>query len=225
MHTSGYGFHAQASSLMMAALIWENGLRTFRLVRNHEANRLRQGHAKVNLASLPEEILCIIEDQLASSLYEDLNPKMPFTERCDLECREFQDDFFNSSEYDEAYCVFEAEQSASDDSSTPEEDGDDHYCWSRMYLYREPSDWHYQFSQSTEFQQLHGSAYNGHISRGECIAMKKSIHYWSKVGYNMDVDESNASDMVSKTMQGLREFARTALMEYTYLGRRASRST
>jgi hypothetical protein len=82
MHSSGYGFHAQASVLMMAALIWKNGLRTFRLVRSHEAKLLRQGIAKVNLASLPEEILRMIEDDLVAFTHTQVDYEFPFSSPC-----------------------------------------------------------------------------------------------------------------------------------------------
>jgi hypothetical protein len=62
---TGWGFHVSVQELAKAALIWKH-LRTFRLVRARQATET----GVVNLASLPNEVIDIIEEDIASHAHD-----------------------------------------------------------------------------------------------------------------------------------------------------------
>lgn len=77
MYYSGWGFHTKWRDLTKAAIIWR-GIRQLRLIRIRHQKDLASGLASVNLASMPEEIIRIIEDMLVTALHPLILGQEPF---------------------------------------------------------------------------------------------------------------------------------------------------
>jgi hypothetical protein len=147
----------QTSSLMMAALLWQDGLRTLRLVRYHVAKRLQQGTANVNLASLPQEIFWMIEDELASSIHDSLSYDVPFMFECTC-WEDIVNEFMESDEFDDAF--------------------DDFAMTNGLDPY-DPTTFH-AFLGSDEFEAGLEDAEEMHFGVN-CLADREEMEYWEQI--------------------------------------------
>jgi hypothetical protein len=102
---AGWGFHVSLEALAKSAYVWQH-LRAFRLVRARHAAELGTKNA-VNLASLPQEIIDIIEDELALSAYDLITAKEPFHFPC-IDCDAFWDELHDSKQHNDALERFQA---------------------------------------------------------------------------------------------------------------------
>lgn len=110
MYISGWGFHTDWKSIVEAALIWRI-IRHLRLVRVRHRSHIRTGLATVNLASLPAEIMEIVEDMVAWELQVGLSSREPF--KFDLQecCSGALEDIDKWYPYEEALFVYAGQQS------------------------------------------------------------------------------------------------------------------
>jgi hypothetical protein len=118
---TGWGFHISPQELAKAAFIWKY-IRTFRLVRARQAGEIGAGN-HVNLASLPNEIIDIIEIELATHAHDIVMTEEPFHFPCD-DCLAIWDDFRYSSHFDDALRIFRSSyisESARNDEERSEE--------------------------------------------------------------------------------------------------------
>jgi hypothetical protein len=78
-HVSGWGiFPGHYHSIAMAAVIWRDGLKPLRLARLRHAARLADGLDRINLASLPYEVMEVLEDCTAEAVYQYSYGRPPF---------------------------------------------------------------------------------------------------------------------------------------------------
>jgi hypothetical protein len=175
---------------MMAALIWKNGLRTFRLVRAHEAKQLRDGLAKVNLASLPEELLSIIEDNISDTVRKDVARKTAFLQHC--ECDAFQDELHDSDEMKEALDAF-----ASPSDSDLSDYGGSDYGEFNYDLYE-------GFWDGPGFESVYDIVMRRHLDLGNCQTYANQMDYWEQIVLRVDSPRSSNFQMVSRSNCQLR---------------------
>jgi hypothetical protein len=102
---AGWGFHVPLKTLAKAAYIWPH-VQTFMLVRARHAAELGSANV-VNLASLPQEVIEIIEDELVMHAYELVSVEEPFLLSSDL-CVEFRDHFHSTEAFEVAFNTFRA---------------------------------------------------------------------------------------------------------------------
>jgi hypothetical protein len=100
---TGWGFHVSTEILARAALIWQH-LRTFRLIRARQLSDLGRGDTG-NLASLPQEIIDIIEGELAMHAFHLVTVKELVDFPC-YDCPEMAHEFYNSPEFAHSFEPF-----------------------------------------------------------------------------------------------------------------------
>lgn len=108
MYITGIGFHTNCAQLLTAAYIWRT-VRTVRLARARHAKLLSDGSARINLASLPNEVYQAIEDRIVELEYLLVGSREPF-EFDDSCCLRAIDDMHDSEVYEEALLDFAMEQ-------------------------------------------------------------------------------------------------------------------
>lgn len=101
MYCSGWGFHASWKHLAEAALIWR-GVRLLRLVRIRHQKDLTTGLASTNLASLPKEIIRIIEGMIVEAVQPEILSTEPLCFELDDCCLDALADIFEWEPYFDA---------------------------------------------------------------------------------------------------------------------------
>jgi hypothetical protein len=98
---AGIAFHVQLDTLYFSAVTWRNNLRIFRLARQRHLHKLQEGVDLINLASLPFEVLNLIETYIMCHESNGQSQQYrPFKAVC--ECRNFAQDVVDSAEYKQA---------------------------------------------------------------------------------------------------------------------------
>jgi hypothetical protein len=141
----------------MAALVWNDGmLRTFRLTRIRHAAQLRNGQAKFNLASLPMELINMIEDDISLHAYNSLMEEEPFIFTCDYESACFKDFFFNSDEYHHEVHDFAHEYN--------------YPCHTKSAANA--------YQTSLMYKELQSEMMEEHLGSGECDSLDREANFW-----------------------------------------------
>lgn len=102
MYCSGWGFHTSWQRLAEAALIWRS-VRPLRLVRLRHQSDLATGLASTNLASLPEEIIQLIEGMIVMAVRHEILSKEPFYFEIEDCCLDALGDIFSWQPYQDAF--------------------------------------------------------------------------------------------------------------------------
>lgn len=76
-HVTGWGFQTSWEKLVKAAYIWKE-LRLFKLVRYRQAKQLAADPTLVNLASLPTEVLQMMEHNIVVNVRSAITRRAPF---------------------------------------------------------------------------------------------------------------------------------------------------
>jgi hypothetical protein len=102
MEISGWGWNAQYRSLALAAIIWRDGIKPLRLARNRHIAQFQCGvhRDKINLASLPPEIMERIENHTAEAIYRYNYVQEPF---CGTHCEDFWDELGSCPDWEMMY--------------------------------------------------------------------------------------------------------------------------
>ncbi|KAK9893534.1 hypothetical protein P389DRAFT_213123 [Cystobasidium minutum MCA 4210] len=108
MLVGGWGFQTNWELVAKAALIWR-GVRPLHLVRQRHKNDLRAGIAVVNMASLPQEIMKMIEDVLVSDLKTEVSSQKPFKFELQNCCCDDCTDVHSWSPYEDALSQLEVQ--------------------------------------------------------------------------------------------------------------------
>lgn len=163
MYYTGWGIQVEISKLTMAALVWRDALRPFRLCQYRHRKRLQSGEDRVNLASLPVELLQMVESQLFilhSAMY---NMEKPFLYPCECE------DFAESP----------ALQTALEDHMEAiDADWDDSLAMT-------------SFWETDEYDVLFDEWMSFHLESGDCKAFNEEMEAWQDLVWDT-VEGSNA---------------------------------
>jgi beta-galactosidase/beta-glucuronidase len=174
---AGWGFHVSLEALAKSAYVWQH-LRAFRLVRARHAAELGTKNA-VNLASLPQEIIDIIEDELALSAYDLITAKEPFHFPC-IDCDAFWDELHDSKQHNDALERFQASYIR---DNLPKSIDADEALDSDGELYYDLEEQAFEaFSDTTEYDQLCEAFMPIHQFENGCDTyFEKHRAFWEKV--------------------------------------------
>jgi hypothetical protein len=170
MYKCGYGFHVQLAPLLMASLIWRDGLRTFRLLKE----RHRRYPVPRSLLSLPSEVIALIEDHLSASLHSHQKSTEPFFTACT--CEEVYERLHSSAQFTDALKNYAEE----DPNSTLHVDDDMIEA----------------FYKTQKCQDLIGDFLETHWQEDDCPSMSSEFEHWQQIVFNTSLEESDTLDLV-----------------------------
>lgn len=156
MYTTSWGLHTTWSKLVETALVWRD-VRTFRLVRLRHATELAAGaESHFNLASLPSEILRMIEDEIMRSARRRVRLEAPlfFDDDCCV------DSFLECEPYWEALDIYAILNGY---------DLDDQVAFNAAAS---------AFEGTEEAEALRDQHWQVHLQSGQCLALAKSSEFW-----------------------------------------------
>lgn len=155
MYTTSWGLHTTWSKLVETALVWKD-VRPFRLARLRHATELEAGESHVNLASLPTEILNMIEDEIIKSARQRVSLQAPL--------------FFDEDCCMESFVQWEPYWEALD-------------LWAVLNDYDPGDQDSYNaavsaFGGTQEAESLTDEYWQFHLESGQCLALARSSEFW-----------------------------------------------
>jgi hypothetical protein len=148
---AGWGFHVSLEALAKSAYVWQH-LRPFRLVLQVARQAMEPAAKNIaNLASLPQEIIDIIEDDLTMHAHALVMAQEPFHFSC-YDCDAFWDQFNDSKHYNDALALFQTSY-IRDHSLQAIDAGEENDLSEEMYddLVQEAHD---AFSDTAEYDEI-----------------------------------------------------------------------
>lgn len=143
-------------------MIWRS-VRALRLVRVRHQRDLALGHASTNLASLPEEILQIIEDMIVKAVQPEILATAPLYFELDDCCLDALADIFQWEPYDDAW----SEYATAHNFNLGNEDD-----WTKALS---------EFRETAVAKQLESTCLDIHSEEDICDTLEKEIDFWLRL--------------------------------------------
>lgn len=159
MYISGWGFHTNWRCIVEAALVWRS-IRLLRLVRLRHQKDLIAGLIAVNLASLPQEIIYMVENVMISTMSSEVYGDPPFS-------------------FDMQDCCFDALQNL--EFWQPYEDAFDQYLVQHGLELDDDEDFEIamkSFSETQLAEELHDTYMALHCEDDDCKQTDMEHHFW-----------------------------------------------
>lgn len=163
MYTKGWGLLVDWKCFLEAAFTWQT-LRGLRLSRKRHAAELQSGHARVNLASLPQEVMNTIEAYVMASTPKRVRSRAPFKFKSDC-CQKAMEAFRDSDELWDAYEEFR-------DSEDRDVSGYRFVKGFSKYLWQD-------FEISSEWEELETEWMADH-RRSDCFIATSQHNFWTR---------------------------------------------
>lgn len=180
MYTTGWGFQTNLGLLVKAAHTWQ-AVRLLRLVRNKHEQHLALGTARVNLASLPPEIMRLIETEVISAAECELYTNEPFYFDRDCCFESVCDMKLKDNWYYLQFVDFAVENGY-------DLDDEDERLTAGL-----------AFDTSPAGQAIEQDLYDEHWSSGECEELQATSDFWASIaeGLNYCSPKDQIHDLVS----------------------------